>query len=968
MFDVLPPGSESGSEYTRRVPKQKRRARVISSSVSSNQPRSGSISVGPRTVEVNWKLPARLRRPIREQLQKERRKKKFRQAIVQFDRRPINTRPLLVAGNEEQLTKDHGVVLPQRRVFNRGVEHHTGDTYKHTKPKLHVAAPPYVGRAARPATSTMRRVSNISRRPTPQAPPHSRPRVMQPARPQRKIVPSLPKPSPKRSQKQLPWLADRDVPFSWGETKKPQRIVVEDHAETYEAAESVETRALQKPRRRLSLPFNVQIWPFSSERDNVSPKTGKKKVQARILPTSKWTDRVTKQSGNLIILLVGCLIASFLVWNLRNLGKGFEVLADIRERGATILDTLTVAQTALAEQDFKASEQAFADAETSLRQAQSDIDNALSLSRHILRYMDVTGTVRSGENLLEAGESLTVAGQHISRGVAPFFEAGALSPVSPAEGSNAALVDAIRTAQTEFGFALTQLETAEEAIQSVDSPLMPSEVKREVEELQTAIPRIRSLIAAFHKQSSTYLTLLGAEHDRQYLVLFANNHEIRPIGGFIGTVGLIHVDRGHVEKIDVNSVYDGDGQLKALIAPPDPLLPIVDRWYLRDANWFVDYEVTARKIAEFFEKEGGSTVDGVLLMTPDVIKRLLEVTGPIEMPEYEVTVSAENFVEVTQGEVTYDYDKELNKPKQFLADLTPVLLNKLFESEEGATEDKLAIVSAIASSLQHKELMMYFKNKESQQYLRDAGWAGVLPENQQGFLYVNNANIGGHKSDQFVDQEIDYRSEVLPDGDVDVVLTIRRTHNGPTEKLDYPYPEGENPAEKDNVIYQRVFAPMGAQLIEAKGFTSTADVPQTIIRASDIQLEADPDVALWQQGQTKHSSGTMIGSEAGYTFFSNWIITQPGQTSVALYRYRIPKHVSTPSVINPVSTYSTYIFKQPGDIRTTVRSSITLPSKERIVHSAPQEGVTRESDRSAVYRGSLTKDVLTGVVFEKSSE
>jgi hypothetical protein len=462
-------------------------------------------------------------------------------------------------------------------------------------------------------------------------------------------------------------------------------------------------------------------------------------------------------------------------------------------------------------------------------------------------------------------------------------------------------------------------------------------------------------------QSNVLRSVLGIERERQYLLLFENNHELRPTGGFIGSLALINVDRGVISGVDVRSVYDPDGQLKEFIAPPDPLLSVTRRWYLRDANWFVDWPVSARKVANFFEKEGGPTVDGVIALTPEVIRSLLSVTGPINVPGYDVAVSAENFWEVTQDQVTYSYDKELNRPKQFLADLAPLLLQRL---QQAPAESSLRVLDVVTGAVEEKHLLLYFSDNDLQELLLAHGWAGSIPRDQQGFLAINNANIGGHKSDQFVAQDVDVRYDVRADGDVDVNLTVRRTHRGPEEAGSYEFPADENPAQKNNVVYQRVLVPAGAQLIDAAGFAAEAEVPLYVVPEEDGQLKVDPDVAEWQRGQTRHSTGTIIGTEAGYTFFANWVVTRPGSTTMTSYHYRLPRHAAWPSIFDPAERFETYFFKQPGDTQTDVTITLRLPDQAHIVHAVPATGLAHSSAHEVVYRGQAQRDSLVGVVFE----
>lgn len=812
----------------------------------------------PDVVELTWKLPVRLRRPVSDEFR--------RRAVV--TKRPAEW---------------------QRQM---GVEHHTGDVYRNSRPEIRLPEPPYAGRFAKAG-----------------------PPVQQAGPPALKLRGTRQEARPAAAQsKDLVVSGERDAPYQFheGGDRKAEKIVL--------------------PLGRLSRRARMKSY------------------------TSFWKMLGLRRFGfNVAVLLAGCLLLYSLFWNLQDVGQSLARLNPVRERANQALERVLSASGALAEADLAGSEQGFADAEKLLTEAQLEMDRTLTSSRAILRYLDVTGTVRSGQELLVAGEELARAGQHVSRGLAPLL--------SSSEGQMA-LVEVIGSAQEEFARAVVALEQAQQALAHVDSPFLPQNVADQVELLEKSVPQIKQALTAFLDQSGVLLTVLGAEREREYLLLFQNNHELRPTGGFIGSIALVNVDRGAVEKVAVQSVYDGDGQMRDFIAPPDPLLLVTNRWYLRDANWFVDWPVSAGKAAEFFEKEGGPTVDGVIAMTPEVAREFLGIVGSIDMPQYGVTVTADNFWEVVQREVTYEYDKEKNKPKQFMADLTPVLLERLMKVPPGQS---LEVIQALTNMLQRKDLLLYFRDEDVQERLAAAGWSGEVPRDKPGLLLVNNANIGGHKSDQFIEQEIDYRLSVQENGDVDVVTTIRRTHRGPEEALAFEYPKDENPAQKDNVVYQRVLVPPGAKLLEARGFATEADLPHFVMPEPDLALVVDPDLAEWQRGQIRHESGTMIGQEAGYTFFANWLVTKPGETSVALYHYRLPRGARLPSLFDPAESFEAYVVKQPGQERTQVRVALRLPETTRIVHAVPAEGLTQHSNFEVAYRGELGRDVLVGVVFEWGS-
>jgi hypothetical protein len=693
------------------------------------------------------------------------------------------------------------------------------------------------------------------------------------------------------------------------------------------------------------------------------------KRQARIQPraprfvvtfSSKHWHRAYVISS--VFLLVGCGLAVIVIANLRIAIKVWEMKADLQDQSRSAFSHIEAAQAAVVTGDVVKAQAEFIQAHTILHNAHEKFEQVLAPSYGLLEAIDVTGRITTARSLLEAGEKLSAVGVRTLYGWGRLQKAKVVSPDNATEPP-VTLVDAIEEIQPQFQQALKDLTNAQRSMQSVRVHVLPAAMQPAWQKLQGAVPQIKKVLAEFVDQSDLMLHVLGADHQRTYLIVFQNNHEMRPTGGFIGSIAVVNVDRGLLHGINVESVYDPDGQLAEFIVPPEPLLRITPRWYMRDANWFVDYQASAKKIAEFLEKERGPSVDGVIALTPNVIGRLLEITGPIDMPEWHVQVDANNFVSLTQKLVTYDYDRTVNKPKQFLADLTPVLLNRLFQQQAGSSAKILATFAQLA---QEKHILLYFNDSQLQAAVKRIGWGGQLPKNQTGVLAVNNANIGGHKSDQFMTQDIDYRSYIQSSGDVEVLVTIRRTHHGPTEGSDIDATRDENPAVKDNVVYQRVLVPAGAQLLEAKGFTPASQVPQLIQLDSSLPLAPDADVEAWRQAQRVYGDGTIQGMESGYSYFAHWVVTKPGQTTVVQYRYRLPAEVTLPTFLHPFARHVVQLVKQPGDDRTNFSIELQLPDAVRLVKTVPQTELMESvgSVPMVVSKGKLVQDVVIGAIYE----
>lgn len=236
MLDVVPPAQPRRSTISppRRTP---RRQRVASSAIPQTP--------GPRVVALQYRLPARLRRPIREELARERQKKKQEQSIVAFERRPIYS----------QVPDSHPTYgRPKNKLENRGAEHHTGDVYYHSRPNLSVEVPPYRGRVV-PATAKI----------TPPAP------IIR--QPKKAPVPAVqPRRQPKTGLAAL-GTDVRDVPYRWTQAleSKPRNSAIFVN----EAAQLL--APITQPKRRFTLPLHFSVFPWRKKNNTSSNEDQAKK-------------------------------------------------------------------------------------------------------------------------------------------------------------------------------------------------------------------------------------------------------------------------------------------------------------------------------------------------------------------------------------------------------------------------------------------------------------------------------------------------------------------------------------------------------------------------------------------------------------------------------------------------------------------------------------------------------------------
>ena len=390
----------------------------------------------------------------------------------------------------------------------------------------------------------------------------------------------------------------------------------------------------------------------------------------------------------------------------------------------------------------------------------------------------------------------------------------------------------------------------------------------------------------------------------------------RSTGGFIGTYGVLKTENGSIAQLKIDSIYDLDGKIYELVAAPGPFQPDIKRWGIRDANWFVDFPTSARKLLDFYEK-GEQTADGVMSFTPKIFENLLELTGPIEMKDYGVTLTAENFQEIVQYKTSIDYDVVENEPKKMLADFAPILLDRL---SGFSNETWLNFMQIMQNNLDQRHIMVYSKEAETQKIIENLGFSGKVLSTQYDYLSINNSNLGGTKTDLEIDQKANLRSKILSDGSVLNTLSITRT----------------NPTTQMNRSFVRILVPIGSDLIASEGFDN-----DPVHSSSADGLEMDPDLAAWDNR-----------IEAGKTEFVGWFKVDGNNEKTISLTYMLPFKVS--------STYSLLVQKQAGSKPVNFEANLNLGNRQPAWIS-PR---VYESINALGYQSDTNTDDFFGVVFK----
>ena len=500
---------------------------------------------------------------------------------------------------------------------------------------------------------------------------------------------------------------------------------------------------------------------------------------------------------------------------------------------------------------------------------------------------------------------------------------------------------------------------------------LPEDRRAEVLGLKNTLPKLFSSLDQVDELLGFAYQVLGGDKQQKYLLIFQNSDEIRPTGGFMGSLSTVDIYQGKVMSMatPTGGPYDWQGWLTEKTIAPRPLWIVNPVWQFQDANWFYNYPSTVEKVLKFYHQTEPAVVDGVIAVNSYVLPQILEIVGPVELPDYNKVLTPENVLLEIQKAVELEYDRLENQPKKIIGDLLAVIVQRLAAGEKG---NLMTFLELTNQSLLEREVQMYFIDPSLQAKVKEWGWNGQAVETSGDYLAVINTNIAGAKTDKFMLLEMHLSSEINLAGEIINTLTITRTNDGIPGDIFY----GHN-----NVNYLRVYVPLGSQLLSAAGdFEPPAD---------EFFELPDPE-AIIDQTLQKHVTnsfydeelGIRITEEFGKTAFAGWLQTNLAEVNTVTFVYKLPftvRNINTKtdnSLVNEFNRFLQYLGidieagnknwhtfywqKQSGQRNTTATYTLSYPPEWSVDYTSLPGYKQRNSIN---YQMPLTQDFNNGVLF-----
>ncbi len=361
---------------------------------------------------------------------------------------------------------------------------------------------------------------------------------------------------------------------------------------------------------------------------------------------------------------------------------------------------------------------------------------------------------------------------------------------------------------------------------------------------------------------------LGFDEPKTYLVLFLNNTELRPGGGFIGVYATVRLDRGNIEvlKVEGSEILDNMSSRENVPTPPDPLREYlkVSGWYFRDSNWSPDFTQSSKQALALYARENGvafEDIDAVIGVTATVLEELMKKTGQLTVNG--IVFTPENVIAELEHEVEYKYvDRGIARSDR--KDIVEPFMHAIIDALKHDVLRHPFEYRALAEKLLHeKHLIAYAVDPSIQETLRaHAADGAVLPATGDYLMWVD-ANLGALKTDHAITRTLSYTIHPSPRGGGKIAYEATAT-------MEYVHTHAFDWRTSRYLAYARVYVPTGATFISA-----------TVQTTKNQRTSTAPN-----------SEGVQAGVELEKQWFGTFISVEPMTTGTISFTYQLPDAIA----------------------------------------------------------------------------
>ena len=449
---------------------------------------------------------------------------------------------------------------------------------------------------------------------------------------------------------------------------------------------------------------------------------------------------------------------------------------------------------------------------------------------------------QDGWHGLSAGESGLKAAQQSVDAITPYADVLGFSGEGTFQGGTTE--DRLNIILQTLQKITPELDQIAQDLSSVQTELAAINPNRYPEQLKGI--EIRSRILQAQEFSTGAVTALtefrpvieqlpsiagGTGERRQYLVLFQNNNELRPTGGFLTAYAIINIENGKVAPEKSDDIYELDKKFNKKLPIPEALgkyLTTEKYWHLRDMNISPDFKESMDQFYSYYTQIPGEPdkIDGIIAVDTEFLTTLMSILGPVQVPGFG-TFTTENVPQCDCPQIIYALSEIITKPTPYLRNdrkgiLGPLMREMLTKAYGAPKQQWPDLFKQGWLSIQERHIQFYFTDEKAQAAAELINGAGRMeaPTDGSDFFAVINANLGGAKSNLFTQYEITQIVAAPENGRLQksVEITYKNTRKSDNCNLE----AGLLCLNSTLRDWTRIYLPAGSELVSSQGFTTEA--------------------------------------------------------------------------------------------------------------------------------------------------
>lgn len=438
------------------------------------------------------------------------------------------------------------------------------------------------------------------------------------------------------------------------------------------------------------------------------------------------------------------------------------------------------------------------------------------------------------KNGVEAGDYLVKAAQEGLVAITPYadligFKKGTTSFVE--RSAEDRLQTAVLTLEKVLGkvdVISADIAEAEKRINKIDPSRYPEKlgktvVRSKIENAKEQFQGLSSLFVDAKPLLKRIPEIFGKDKEKTYLILFQNDKELRATGGFLTSYAVFKVNKGKIKIDKSEDIYSLDNTIGDHPAAPREILTYhkgVSIFNIRDSNLSPDLPTSIDLFNTLYKKSGARVnYDGIIMIDTRILVDMLTIFGDTQADG--INFSAKVDKRCNCAQVLYQLfdmvDRPVNYVKTNRKGILGDLMYALFYRAIGFSPSKYwgTLAQQMFKNLQEKHILLYFVDADLQSSVEKLNFGGRIRGYQGDFLYINNVNFAGAKSNLFISESITSKTKTNDNGKVTREVTIDFRN---------PYPHSDCNLERGGLCLNatlrdwiRFYVPKGSSLIAFKG-------------------------------------------------------------------------------------------------------------------------------------------------------